>query len=36
MNNIEYRDKLGNNARRYWEKYGTPVKSLELLGCVGN
>ena len=36
MNNIEYRDKLGNNARRYWEKYGTPVKSLELLGCVGD
>ena len=34
MNNIEYRDKLGNNARRYWEKYGTPVKSLELLGCI--
>jgi len=27
-----YRRKLEKGAREYWEKYGTPIKSLELLG----
>jgi len=27
-----YRIKLEKGAREYWEKYGTPIKSLELLG----
>lgn len=28
----EYRKKLETNAKKYWEQYGTPIKSLELLG----
>jgi len=32
VNDVEYRQKLENGARAYWEKYGTPLKSLELLG----
>jgi glycosyltransferase involved in cell wall biosynthesis len=28
----EYRHKLEKGAHLYWEKYGTPSKSLELLG----
>jgi len=30
--NISYRHKLEKGALDYWEKYGTPIKSLELLG----
>jgi len=32
INDEDYRKKLENGARIYWEKYGTPTKSLELLG----
>lgn len=32
LNDKEYRIKLENGALTYWEKYGTPKKSLELLG----
>ncbi len=32
INDEAYRIKLENGARIYWEKYGTPIKSLELLG----
>ena len=32
VNDDVYRHKLEKGARAYWEKYGTPVKSLELLG----
>jgi glycosyltransferase involved in cell wall biosynthesis len=32
INDEAYRIKLENGARTYWEKYGTPIKSLELLG----
>jgi len=32
INDETYRIKLENGARLYWEKYGTPIKSLELLG----
>lgn len=32
LSNDDYRTKLENGAREYWQKYGTPVKSLELLG----
>ena len=28
----EYRHKLEQGAREYWEKYGTPEASLRLLG----
>lgn len=30
-NDDVYRQKLEKGARAYWEKYGTPVKALELL-----
>lgn len=30
--NKDYRLKLEQNARAYWEKYGTPEKSLHLIG----
>jgi len=30
----EYRHKLEQGARDYWEKYGTPERSLNLLGIV--
>ena len=32
INDEAYRIKLENGARLYWEKYGAPIKSLELLG----
>lgn len=32
VNDNAYRQTLENGAREYWEKYGTPVKSLELMG----
>ena len=32
----EYRHKLEQGAREYWEKYGTPEASLRLLGIVKN
>lgn len=30
--NPDYRVKLENGAREYWDKYGTPIKALGLLG----
>lgn len=33
MDNPEYRKKLESGARSWWEAYGTPVRSLTLLGC---
>jgi hypothetical protein len=33
-NNDEYRKKLETNVKAYWEKFGTPQKSLELLGLI--
>ncbi len=32
IKNPDYRQKLEDGARKYWETYGTPEKSLELLG----
>lgn len=32
VNDDKYREKLEENASEYWQQYGTPVKSLELLG----
>lgn len=32
INNTEYRIHLERGAKEYWNKYGTPIKSLELLG----
>jgi glycosyltransferase involved in cell wall biosynthesis len=32
VNNDEYRMKLETGARKYWEEFGAPIKSLELLG----
>ena len=32
MAHPEYKEKLEQGAKGYWDKYGTPVKSLELLG----
>lgn len=32
LSHKEYRLKLENNAKAYWENYGTPEKSLHLLG----
>lgn len=32
MSNKNYRVKLEQNARAYWEKYGTPENSLRLIG----
>lgn len=32
INNAEYRMHLERGAQDYWNKYGTPLKSLELLG----
>jgi hypothetical protein len=32
LNNDNYRTKLENGAYHYWQKYGTPERSLELLG----
>jgi glycosyltransferase involved in cell wall biosynthesis len=32
INNHDYRKRLEIGARKYWETYGTPEKSLELLG----
>jgi glycosyltransferase involved in cell wall biosynthesis len=33
-NNDEYRKKLETNVKAYWKKFGTPQKSLELLGLI--
>ena len=32
VNHLDYRKKLETGAKKYWETYGTPEKSLELLG----
>lgn len=32
VNHPDYRKKLEKGAREYWERYGTPVASLKLLG----
>ena len=32
MNDPLYRKKLEDGANAYWNEWGTPVKSLELLG----
>lgn len=32
MAHPEYKEKLEQGAKGYWDKYGTPVKSLDLLG----
>lgn len=32
VNNTEYRMKLETGAKKYWEEFGTPIKSLHLLG----
>jgi hypothetical protein len=32
LSHPEYRHKLEQGARAYWEKYGTPEASLKLLG----
>lgn len=32
IQNPKYRNKLEYGAKEYWEKYGSPIKSLELLG----
>ncbi len=36
LSHPEYRHKLEQGARTYWEKYGTPVQSLRLLGIKNN
>ena len=32
VSNPEYRNKLEKGAQQYWDKYGTPIESLKLLG----
>ncbi len=32
VNDVDYRQNLETGAREYWEQYGKPLKSLELLG----
>ncbi len=32
IHNYDYRHKLEQGARRYWEQYGTPVQALKLMG----
>lgn len=34
IQNQDYRRQLEQGARKYWEAYGTPEKSLELLGII--